>query len=354
MQKKFLPKLVIASILVGGVNFAPVNFNAENLQIVSVAYAKVEKVTASGRAIFNFGENDAQIVNTVKNVAKMRAIQAAKENAGFYVKSFSQTVNGVLTADDISAYASNNIEILNVTYKKIPVQAHDVKGNDTGEIAFMYEATVTAKIDTSGLTAYIQRDDKEKEKIVENNQSSQENIEKISNEFDNLRNSTKDVEQIKSDMNKIDRKILAQQKIDEGDKQRNNDDAILKYMEAIEIAPDYLMGYERLVIDAYFGMATYDFEKEKFYKKDFGGQKHLEQAIYFADQAVKNLPNDGEAYYLRAKLFCFISENVYNSIFDNPKKRKEFDKKAKADLLKAKELGYYYTGLFSIFRRYGV
>ena len=78
MNKKILPKLLIASVLVGGVNFLPTNFAEKNLQIISVAYAKVENVTASGKAIFNFGEDDEKIVATVKNVAKMRAEQAAK------------------------------------------------------------------------------------------------------------------------------------------------------------------------------------------------------------------------------------------------------------------------------------
>ena len=49
-RKKFLPKLVIASLLVGGVNFVPavVNFDAGNLKIISVAYAEVKTVTANG------------------------------------------------------------------------------------------------------------------------------------------------------------------------------------------------------------------------------------------------------------------------------------------------------------------
>lgn len=168
MSKKFFSKFLITSMLVCGVNFVPavVNFNIENLQIISVANAEIQNVTASDTAMFDFGEDDEKIVNLVKNVAKMRAEQVAKEKAGVYVSSFSKTVNGVLSDDDISAYTSNNIEILDVKYKKVPVQAHDVKGNDTGKIGVMYEATVTAKIDTSGLLGYLQLTSQEKIALV--------------------------------------------------------------------------------------------------------------------------------------------------------------------------------------------
>jgi len=243
VNKKILPKLLFASVLIGGINFVPavINFTAENLQIVSTAYAAVENVTASGKAIFNFGESDAQIVNTVKNVAKMRAIQAAKEKAGIFVKSSSKTVNGILTDDDISAYTSNNITILDVQYKKIPIQAHDVKGNSTGEIAFMYEATVTANVNIDSLFTYIQRDYKEKSALIQQSKASQENISKINQDFDALKNVTNDVEQIKSKFNQIDVEILAEQKLEEGIKliYRNNyDDAILKFDDAINLNPN--------------------------------------------------------------------------------------------------------------------
>ena len=86
-RKKFLPKLVIASLLVNGINFSPVivNFNDKKLQIVSVAYAAIKNVPASDTVICDFGENDEKIIETVKNLAKMRAIQFAKEKAGIYL-----------------------------------------------------------------------------------------------------------------------------------------------------------------------------------------------------------------------------------------------------------------------------
>ena len=285
MNKKILPKLLIASVLVGGVNFLPVNFAEKNLQIISVAHAKVENVTASGKAIFNFGEDDEKIVATVKNVAKMRAEQAAKEKAGIYIKSQTKIVNNALTDDDISAYTSNNIEILNTTYKKIPVQAHDVKGNDTGEIAFMYEATVTAKIDTADLQNFIQRDDKEN--IVQQNKISQENISKISQEFDNLNNSSEDVEQIKFKLVDVNSRILAEEKLAEGNKffdKKDYQGAIEKYTESLKINPNRGATY-------YNRALCYDF------------LKNYSQAIKDYTEAITFNGSDLNAYYNRGVIY---------------------------------------------------
>ena len=115
---------------------------------VANVHAEIKTLSAVGRAEFNFGENNPQLVEMAKNYARMTAVQAAKEKAGVYLKSFSKTVNGIFTDDDISVVASNNAEILDVQYKKVPYASIDVKGNSTGEIGIAYEATVTVKIDS--------------------------------------------------------------------------------------------------------------------------------------------------------------------------------------------------------------
>lgn len=249
-RKKFLPKLVIASLLVNGINFSPVivNFDEKNLQIVSVAYAAVENVTANGTAMFDFGDDDEKIVNLVKDIAKMRATQAAKEKAGIYVKSQTKTVNSVLTEDDISAYTSNNITILDVQYKKVPVQVHDAQGNDTGQIGFMYEVTLNAKIDTSGLTEYAQRDYQERQNLIQQDKSSQQYIDKIVADFENLRTTSenKTSEQIYSEITKIYNGILAQRKVDDGWVEwygGNYEKSVGIFNEAINLDPNDFEGY---------------------------------------------------------------------------------------------------------------
>ena len=92
-------------MLVSEINFLPavVNFNVENLQIIFVVYAEVQNITASDTAIFDFGEDDSQIVNTVKNVAKMRTIQAAKD----YLQAIKDFDKAIQINPDLSEAYNN-------------------------------------------------------------------------------------------------------------------------------------------------------------------------------------------------------------------------------------------------------
>jgi len=380
MNKKFLSKILIASMLANGINFASevVNFDAKNFQIISVAYAEIKDVVASDSAILDFGEENPQFIETVKNVAKMRAIQAAKEKAGVYVKSFSKTVNGRLTDDDISAYTSNNITVVDVQYKKIPVQAHDASGNDTGKIAFMYEATVTAKVDTSDLQNYIRRDEKEKITIVQQNNDSQKNVEKIGNDFENLRKTAenKNSEQIQSEVQKINNEVLVQQKNDEGVElyyKKDYQGAISKYNEAIKLNPNLdlayynrglaytnLKNYSQAISDytqaiklnpnynatynnrgvAYYDLQNYsqailDYNKTIKINPNYtdayndrgtayANLQNYDQAIDDYTQAINLNPNYALAYYNRGICYKALGENS----------------KAEADFAKARQLGY--------------
>jgi len=287
-RKKFLPKLVVASILVGGVNFVPatVNFPA-NLQIISVAYAA--NYTAKDTAMFDFGEDNPQIVEMVKNAARMRAVQKAKEQAGLYLKSQTKTVNSVVTADDILAITSS-AEVLSVTYKKMPYQAHDVRGNDTGKIGFMYEATATVKIDDNELAKYVRRNEQERNNLIQQSKSSQENITKISNDFENFNKTAgnKTQAQVNSEVQKINNELLAQQKLDEGNElyyQQNYQGAISKYTEAIKLNPNYA--------SAYYGRGVSYFDGLDDYNR---GLTDLTKSIEI-DQ------NFTQAYYARAILY---------------------------------------------------
>ncbi len=270
-RKKFLPKLLIASLFVGGVNFVPatVNFNAENLQIISVAYAEVKTVTVNGSAGMSFGDNDEKILNMAKNAARMNAIQAAKEQAGIYIKSYVKTINGVLTDDYILAYASNNIKIISESYKKDFYNESDLRGNLTGNVGFKYIATVTVEIDTSDLQNYIRRDEQEKATLAEQAKSSQKNIAEINKNIEALNKTFKNKtsEEIQSEIQKIDNKILRRQRIDEANKladkgwklweKKDYEGAILKYNEAIKLRPNYANFYWKRAV-AYECLKNYE------------------------------------------------------------------------------------------------
>ena len=193
--------------------------------------------------MFDFGEDDEKIVNIVKEFAKMRAEQAAKEKAGIYLKSYSKSVNGMINDDDISVVTNNTAEILDVKYKKIPIQAHDVEGNDTGKIGFLNEATVTVKIDTSEISKYIKMSPQERLNLINQNKNLKKSTEKINEDFENLRkqSGTLNNTQIIIEFYKIENKVLSQQKFYEGNKlyyEKDYRGAISKYNEAFKLNPD--------------------------------------------------------------------------------------------------------------------
>lgn len=244
-KKKFLSKLIVASVMVGGINIlSPVPNFESNIFQVSIAHAEIKNYTASDTAMFDFGEDDEFIVNTVKNVAKMRAIQSAKEQAGVYLTSYSKAVNGKLTDDDISVVTNNTAELLDVKYKKIPIQAQDAKGNDTGKIGLLYEATVTVKVYTDELLKYIKMSPQERLKLIDQNKNLEKSNEKIDADFEKLRRRSTTVNhtQIVIQLYKIENRVSAQQKLQEGNilyYKKDYQGAISKYNEAIKLNPDY-------------------------------------------------------------------------------------------------------------------
>ena len=227
-MKKFL--LMLAIIFAG-------NFFASNVQ------AEMKTYEGKDVAMLDFGENDSKIVEKVKNVAKMRAITAAREKAGVYLKSFSQILNGNLTDDEIFAVTNNISEILDVNFEKLRFTADEIHGRYKGKEGYLYKATVTVKIDDAEISKYLNRNSQEKEKIILQNKNLHRTIIEIDGEFENLRETVaqKTPEQIQAELQKIDSEISASEKISEGNKfayQKNYSAAVEKYNEAVEINPD--------------------------------------------------------------------------------------------------------------------
>ena len=301
MNKKLLKKILAASILVGILNFAPVqmNFYSGNLQIVSVAHAEIKTVFGDDVAMFDFGEDDAKIVNTVKNVAKMRAIQAAKEKAGVYLKSYTTTSNGVLTRDDISAITNNISEILDVKYERSIFQPVDANGNSYGNIGIMYTAIVTVKINTDGIYNYLQKNSIEKANIIQQDKNLQNFVLETVGNFEDVRANAKnqDVEQVHEDLNKIDKEISASEKIDEGNKltyQTDYSAAISKYNEAIKLNPDDPSARENIEII-------------------YNDKKSVEQAIRNFDKEIQHDPKNADVYNNRGVAYYNLGRIYGNS-----------------------------------------
>ena len=181
------------------------------------------------------------------------------------------------------------VDILDVKFKKLPYEAHKARGESFGKIGFIYEATVTIKIDTDGIANYLKSDSKIRETLESQNRGLQETIVKTNKELDNIQrnsiNAKTKAEQnkVKSDLNKSYKEILANQKLEEGNKlyyQKNYQDAINKYNEGIQLNPNLLMAYNNRG-------ATYNY------------LKNYEQAIDNYNKAIKINPNLAEVYFNR-------------------------------------------------------
>ena len=85
MNKKFLAKVLLASVLVSGVNLFPMaNIEVDNVQI-SVAYAESKNFAAKDAAM-----TDVEYIETqAKEASRLRAIEAVKEKIAAYVRNFS-------------------------------------------------------------------------------------------------------------------------------------------------------------------------------------------------------------------------------------------------------------------------
>ena len=211
-KKKFLAKLVLASVLTGGINFLPAVpiFHAGNFQ-VSVAHAEIKTFAAKNTAMTDV----ESLTNAAKSTAQERALNLAQKKAETFLKTLSPTLRGRLTDEDISAVVINNFKIVNAPlYRKLYYQAVDENGNDLGRNGEIYEATVTINIDTAALDKYRKLGAQDREKLIKQAQNAQAAFEEIDRDFEELRKNarTKSPKQLQADINKFDAKISKAEK----------------------------------------------------------------------------------------------------------------------------------------------
>ena len=288
-NNKKLCKLIAASLIVGGSIFIPTIYTFDFLpQITSVAHAEIKTYVGRDTAMFDFGEDDEAIVNTVKAYARARALQNAKEQAGVYMQTYSRSVNGNLTNDEISAITNNIVEEIGETqYKKLPYEAYNAGRQSYGKVGFMYEAIVTVRIDTDDIKKYLNLDTQARYNVVSQNEALQQSINENNNEFENLRkraetvsNDASALNTIKTEINAVDNKLLATQRLEEGNRlyyQGDYNGAIAKYNEALQYNPKYA--------DAYYNRGT-----------AYQNLQNYNVAITDYNKAIQLNPNNALAY----------------------------------------------------------
>ena len=217
-NKRRLRKIIAASLAVGILTFSPVVFNFEKysyLPTVSIAHAEIKTYIGTGRCMFNFGENDPDMIKKAQAVAQNRAILAAREKAGVYIKSYTKTINAVVTEDSISTMTNVIVDTVDTKYNKMPAEMD-------GDIGIRYEATVTVKIDTDGISNYLKLDSEDRIKLETQNKGLQKAVVDNNKEFETLeKNSataktTEEKNKVKVEMDKAYNELLANQKLDEG------------------------------------------------------------------------------------------------------------------------------------------
>ena len=207
-KKKFLAKLVMATVLTGGINFLPAVpiFHAGNLPAVSIAHAEIKTFAAKNTAMTDV----ESLTNAAKGTAKERAINLAKKKAETFFKTLSPTLRGRLTDEDIFALVTNNFQLVaEPQYRKLFYQAVDDNGNDLGKTGEIYEATVTIQIDTAALDKYRKLGAADREKLIKQAQNSQAAFEEINRDFEDLRQNArrKSPKQLQDDIKKFEDKV---------------------------------------------------------------------------------------------------------------------------------------------------
>lgn len=87
-----------------------------SLSFMPVAQAEIKTYEGIGEYIMS----DFETPDIAKQRAKVRAEQNAAEQAGVYVKSYTKTVNHVVTEDEVTAITSMIIKIIDEKYKVTP------------------------------------------------------------------------------------------------------------------------------------------------------------------------------------------------------------------------------------------
>ena len=205
------------------------------LFFASIGLAEVQMYDGVGKYVMS----DFEDQEIAKQRARVRAEQAAKDKAGVYLTNFSRVENFNLAANEISAITNNITNVVGEVKYESSVAEVD------GMPVVIWTATLQANIDTDGIKNYLDRDDKEKITIVQQNESLQKDRIENDKKVEELKKRTaKATDAEKSELEKefaqVDKEFLIQQKLDEGNKfyyQRNYAAALNALNEVIKMDP---------------------------------------------------------------------------------------------------------------------
>ena len=283
--------------------------------LLPVVHAEVHNYTGVGKCIMSDFES--------ADVVKMRAAYRAEKDAKLKINAYFRSQNGALSNDEIAVITNANIEVANIDYKKLAVEAYE-------EAGIMYEANVKVNIDTNAITNYLRLDENEKINLINRYNSLQKIIDSNEKAADDLRNLAKSAQnklQIKSEFEKIDNEFLSNQKNEEGLNlyfKGKYIEAIERYNEAIQININNFIAYSYRG-SAYFMIKNYTFALADFNKaielnpKDdlaynnrgylYANMKQYDKALIDINKVIELKPNNALAYNNRGAIYQVMKNN---------------------------------------------
>ncbi|MBQ1509792.1 MAG: tetratricopeptide repeat protein [Selenomonadaceae bacterium] len=220
------------------------------------AHAEVRTYTGVGTCALG----DIGTPEQAKNLAREKALQNAKEQAGVYLTNYTKATNTHLAANEITTITNNIINLVGeVQYQQTPSEAN-------GQPVIVYTATLQANVDTDGIQDWLSRDEKQRMTLIDQTEASQAEIQSSIEQLDritaqyNQAGSEQEKEQLKKEYNKADNELVAAQKNREGLELRykgDYDGAIRLYRESIALDPKYASPWNNMGC-VYDDLGNYD------------------------------------------------------------------------------------------------
>ena len=241
VKKKFIKKMLAATLAVGSLTFIPEIYHFP--QISSISYAEIREYIGVGEYIMSKKETP----DFAEQNAKMYAERNAQEQAGVFLSSLTEVKNNIVERDEITTFAAG---ILKIT--KIDVEAIPLAGESSGYIK--YRVTVKANIDSNdienNINQWLSRSSEERTKLTNQDKNTQKTISDLQNRISELENKLKnaktsqDMEKIQEESEAIDKDALKAQyaqKLDEANllvAQKDYVEAFKLYNEILKINPN--------------------------------------------------------------------------------------------------------------------
>jgi len=357
-MKKFL-----ASLLVAGSLFAMPTVNAE-----------IKTYEGTDEYIMS----EFETIDIAKQRAKQKAARNAQEKAGVFINSFSKTRDMELVEDEVIAITCGILSVVDVKY--------DVKPLDDAN-GFSIRATVKANIETNDVNKWLEKSAREKSTIVIQNKELQKAvadqdamINKLQEQIKKLKaegklNGKREREKITQEIAAEDKIFLANQKLDEAQKNFYDKDyknAIKLCDESIKIQPTaraycgrggaygVLKNFDKTVKDCTQAIRLNPKYAMAYTNRAaaFASLQNYEQAMEDINMAIECDPTLALAYNNRGAMYLMAGD--IQAAFTDANKAIEFDPKldlpymirgtcyqmmgnmvqAQADFNKAKQLGY--------------